>query len=81
MLSVYHPIVSVKEDDILDIVKVFGTNVRKYRTKLAVSQKSLQKCAGCIAHTSAILKGFNAVFHLITFRKLQTHLVLYPVSF
>lgn len=39
MLSVYHPIVSVKEDDILDIVKVFGTNVRKYRTELAVSQE------------------------------------------
>lgn len=46
MLSVYNPIVSVKEDDILDIVKVFGTNVRKYRTKLAVSQEKFAEMCG-----------------------------------
>ena len=46
MLSVYHPIVSVKEDDILDIVKVFGTNVRKYRTELAVSQEKFAEMCG-----------------------------------
>lgn len=46
MLSVYNPIVSVKEDDILDIVKVFGTNVRKYRTELAVSQEKFAEMCG-----------------------------------
>ena len=46
MRSVYHPIVSVKEDDILDIVKVFGTNVRKYRTELAVSQEKFAEMCG-----------------------------------
>mgnify|MGYP000787465522 CR=1 FL=1 len=37
----------------MDIVKVFGTNLRKYRTNLGFLRKPLLKSAGCIALTSA----------------------------
>lgn len=46
----------------MDIIKVFGANLRKYRTKKGLSQEQFLKSADYIERTSVILNAFSEMF-------------------
>ena len=55
----------------MDIIKVFGDNLRKYRTKMGISQEAFaEKCSMHRTYISAIAEAF----HLKTFSVLPMHL-------
>lgn len=73
----------------MDIVKVFGTNVRYYRLQAGLSQevfldyhkRCLRKNAVCTEPILVLLSVFVGAFHWRIFKELQMHLALNPISY
>ena len=60
----------------MDIIKVFGTNVRKYRADKGVSQEKFAELCGLHRAYISDIECFRRSISLILFKKSQTHLRL-----
>lgn len=66
----------------MDIVKVFGTNVRYYRLQAGLSQEVFaEKCGMHRTYILVLLSVFVGAFHWRIFKELQMHLALNPISY
>ena len=65
----------------MDIVKVFGTNVKHYRETLGISQEVFAENAVSIEHISAPLNVTGEAYHWKTFKESQMPLELKPISY
>ena len=65
----------------MDIVKVFGTNLKKYRTAMGLSQEDFaDKCGMHRTYISAI-ECYRLVYRLKIFKELRMHLKLKHISY
>lgn len=58
----------------MDIVKVFGKNLKNIVLPWGYRRRSLLKNVDYIVHISALLNGFNVIYQLKTFNVLLMHL-------